>query len=176
MHSLCSEIFRNMEGENYLPNERERAGGRVRGNERVGGVVHWPSTPTGKAGISPGSRVAVPSVDTCGRVPGYVPVTRLICRGRWRNTAGVCRKASWGGDVSQRRGRAALGQTFWGPNSGDSHIFYPCFPVCVGPTHISLLPGLGGHPKAALLLYSAGRQGAPFQLHAQAPAHVKGLS
>ena len=37
MHSLCSEIFRNMEGENYLPNERERAGGRVRGNERVGG-------------------------------------------------------------------------------------------------------------------------------------------
>ena len=39
MHSLCSEIFRNMEGENYLPNERERAGGRVRGNERVGGVV-----------------------------------------------------------------------------------------------------------------------------------------
>ena len=38
-HALyASEIFRNMEGEDCLPNERERAGGRLRENERVKGA------------------------------------------------------------------------------------------------------------------------------------------
>ena len=30
--------------------------------------------------------------------------------------------------MSKGRGRATLGQTFWGHNSGDPHIFYPCLP------------------------------------------------
>lgn len=76
--------------------------------------------------------------------------------------------------MSQGRGRAALGQIFWGLIRG-TPTFLPLLPSLCW-THTYFPPAwFGWPPKAALLLYSAGRQGAPFQLHAQAPAHVKGF-
>lgn len=175
MHSLCSEIFRNMEGENYLPNERERAGGRVRGNERVGGGAlakhtnregwHLPRLQGGSAKCR--------HVRAC---PWLCPCNSADLQGKVAEHSGRVQKSFLGRGREPAEGQSRPRADLLGSQFRGLPHFYPCFPVCVGPTHISLLPGLGGHPKAALLLYSAGRQGAPFQLHAQAPAHVKGLS
>lgn len=108
----ASEIFRNMEGEDCLPNERERAGGRLRENERVEGALAKQTNREGRhLPQLQGGSVECRHMEG---VPGYVPVTRLICRGRWRNTAGMCRKHFQGREVSKGRGRATLGQIFWG--------------------------------------------------------------